>query len=140
MYFYICFPESFFARIEPPSIREGDLTARAARLAQRLTPSLYIDKIKWIKAVHVPTGQIVGVAGWMLPGLPVHNPWRRSATAFYGFDKIMGWTESDIADMWRGVDVEAWEKQVGGNDEIRAGIMGEEDHWFLAPIMVRCNI
>ena len=66
----------------------------------------------------------------------MHNVFRHSATAFYGFDKLMGWTEEDKVAMWKGVDIEAWEGRIGSNDVKREEVMGGEEHWFLAPVMV----
>lgn len=65
---YICFPDSFWDKMEPPALRDADLATRAKRLATRLSPSFYLPEMKYIKAVYKPTGQMVGVAGWMLPG------------------------------------------------------------------------
>lgn len=67
--------------------------------------------------------------------MPIHNVWRRTATEFFGFQEMMGWSDADIEEMWRGIDLEAWEKQIGGNDKIRAEVLGDEPHWFLAPLM-----
>lgn len=64
---------------------------------------------------------------------------RRSAEAFYGFKSKMNWTDADIEEMWRGVDVEALDGQGAFNDKARAQFMGEEPHWFLAPVMV-CDL
>lgn len=71
-----------------------------------------------------------------MPGLPVHNVFRHTATEFFGFDKMMGWTEEEKEAMWKGVDIEAWEGRVGKNDRIRDEAMRGEEHWFLAPVMV----
>ncbi|KAL1613142.1 hypothetical protein SLS60_001374 [Paraconiothyrium brasiliense] len=132
---YTCFPDSFWDKMEPPALRDADQATRAKRLAKRLSPSFHLPEMKYIKAVYKPTGQIVGVAGWMLPGMPIHNVWRRTATEFFGFKEMMGWSDADIEEMWRGIDLEAWEKQIGGNDKIRADVLGDEPHWFLAPLM-----
>ncbi|KAK7179287.1 hypothetical protein DPSP01_005709 [Paraphaeosphaeria sporulosa] len=132
---YTCFPDSFWDKMEPPALRDGDISTRARRLATRLSPSFHLPEMKWIKAVYAPTGTMVGVAGWMIPGMPIHNVWRRTATDFFGFEEKMKWTDADIAEMWRGVDLAEWEGHIGGNDAIRADVMGDEPHWFLAPLM-----
>ncbi|KAJ4286447.1 hypothetical protein N0V90_013147 [Kalmusia sp. IMI 367209] len=121
---YTIFPAAFWDKMEPLDIRNGNLATRQKRLATRLAPSFDMPAMKWIKAIYAPTGQTVGIAGWMLP-----------ATAFFGWKEKMNWTDADIEEMWRGVSLEAWEGQVGGNDTIREQVMGEEPHWFLAPLM-----
>lgn len=90
--------------------------------------------MKWVKAVYVPTGETVGIAGWVAPGNPVHNMWRRSAVEFYGWQEKMGWSDEEIEEMWKGVGLQAWEDQVRGNDDIRSELLGEEPHWYLAPL------
>jgi GNAT superfamily N-acetyltransferase len=70
-------------------------------------------------------------------GMPIHNVWRRSATDFFGFRAKMGWGDADVEEMWRGVDIEAWDGHIGGNDDIRAEVLKDEPHWFLAPLMTQ---
>lgn len=38
-------------------------------------------------------------------------------------------------DMWRDVDIKLWDGYIGGNDDIRAELLRDEPHWFLAPLM-----
>jgi GNAT superfamily N-acetyltransferase len=93
--------------------------------------------VHWLKAVYIPTNQFIGSAAWIGPGAPVHNFWRHSAAAFYNWREQFGWSESDIEEMWKGVNIEAWEKKMGGNgDPIRQKVMGDEPHWYLAPLYV----
>ncbi|KAF2438776.1 acyl-CoA N-acyltransferase [Karstenula rhodostoma CBS 690.94] len=136
---YICFPDAFWDKMEPPALRSADAATRVRRLATRLSPSFHLPEMKWIKAVYRPTGKMVGVAGWMVPGyregMPIHNVWRRSATDFFGFAPKMNWSDADIEEMWRGVDIAQWDGHIGGNDDIRAAVLGDEPHWFLAPLM-----
>jgi GNAT superfamily N-acetyltransferase len=132
---YTCFPSSGWDKLEPSSIRDPDQAVRERRLATRLLPSFHLPNMKWVKAVYSPTGEIVGVAGWFAPGMPTHNIIRRSAVDFYDFKSIMGWSDADVAEMWTGVDVEAWDKQFGDCDGVRKEVMGEEPHWFLAPLL-----
>jgi GNAT superfamily N-acetyltransferase len=132
---YTCFPASGWDALEPLSIRDPDQAAREHRLATRLLPSFHLPYMKWVKAVYEPTGEMVGVAGWCAPGMPVHNIVRRSAVEFYGFKEIMGWSDAEVEEMWKGVDISAWDKQFGDCDKIRAEVMGDEPHWFLAPLL-----
>lgn len=65
---YICFPDSFWDKMEPPALRDDSPPTRAERLSMRLGASFHLPAMKWIKAVHAPTDTMVGVAGWMEPG------------------------------------------------------------------------
>lgn len=48
----------------------------------------------------------------------------------------MEWSDSDIEEMWRGIDVESWEGEFARNDAVRREEMGREKHWYLAPLFV----
>ncbi|KAF2691808.1 hypothetical protein K458DRAFT_411516 [Lentithecium fluviatile CBS 122367] len=132
---YATFPAAFWDKMEPLKLRHPDQPTRERRLATRLLPTFSNPNMKFVKAVHVPSGRTVGIAGWAAPGLPVHNVWRRDAVEFYGYKEIMGWSGEDVEEMWEGTSVEAWDGNFGSCDKIRANLMGDEPHWFLAPLM-----
>jgi GNAT superfamily N-acetyltransferase len=88
----------------------------------------------WVKAVHTPTNTIMGVAGWMGPTHALHTIWRRSATDYYNWREKSKWTDADIKEMWSGVDMEVWEGRFEKDDQRRKEILGDEPHWYLAPL------
>lgn len=118
-----------------PLDRRPDLDTRVRRMTKRIIPTFQIPSLKWIKAVLVSTGEIVGIAGWMAPGNPVHTHLRRSAIYFYGFKESMGWSEEEIDEMWEHVSDEAWDGEISMSDQLRKDILGDEPHWHLAPLM-----
>jgi GNAT superfamily N-acetyltransferase len=132
---YACMPERFWTKAEPPSIRDPDQSVRQRRLTARILPMLKLPNMKFIKAVHVPSGQFVGVAGWAAPGLPLCNPWRRDAVEFYGYKEMMGWNDDEVEEMWRGSGGEAWGEKLAKLDDLRRECVGDEGHWFLAPLL-----
>ncbi|KAF2192392.1 hypothetical protein K469DRAFT_553216 [Zopfia rhizophila CBS 207.26] len=131
---YTCFHESWWSKMEPPELRPPEQSTRQARLAKRLKPTFSNPHMNWVKATLTSTGEIIGIAGWMGPGNPVHNVWRRTATDFYGWKEQEGWTDEEIEEMWKGVSLEAWDGQFIKDDGIRAGTMNGEPHWYLAPL------
>ncbi|KAF2264447.1 hypothetical protein CC78DRAFT_533288 [Lojkania enalia] len=132
---YTCFPEVWWARMEPPEIRPPSLQTRVTRLTTRIRPTFSNPNMKWIKAVLTASNEIVGVAGWMGPNNPIKNIWSRSAQSFYGWDKQNNWTEDEIEEMWKGAS-EAWDVQIEKDEKLRADLMGDEPHWYLAPLFV----
>ena len=88
----------------------------------------------WIKAVHVPTGTIMGAAGWASPQLPVHNIFRRSAFTFYGWQQELGWSDADLDELFAQTDEDAWSSSFAKDDETRKQVVGEP-HWYLAPLI-----
>lgn len=107
-------------------------------MAQRLTPTLeHAPTIQWIKAVLTATGETIGVAGWVTPGHAggPHNHFRRSAVAHYGWQARMGWTDAQVEEMWAHVDGEAWDGRFAQDDEARRALLGDEPHWYLAPLI-----
>ncbi|KAL5120485.1 hypothetical protein ACEQ8H_001503, partial [Pleosporales sp. CAS-2024a] len=90
--------------------------------------------LTWIKAVYTPSSTIVGVAGWHVPGGPMHNPLRHSAFSYYDWNTIFSLSDKDVAELWTGVDIETWDSQFGGDDDIRRELLGDEPHWYLAPL------
>ena len=88
--------------------------------------------MKWVKAVHAPTNQIIAVAGWTAPGNPVHGLFRKDAVQYYGWQEKMGWSDADIEEMWKGVSIEAWDGTFAKDDKLREELMKGEPHWHLA--------
>ncbi|KAF2651215.1 hypothetical protein K491DRAFT_696617 [Lophiostoma macrostomum CBS 122681] len=130
---YECFPESFWGKMEPVDRRPSHST-RVSRLAKRLLPSFDNPNMKWVKATYLPKNEMIGLAGWMGPGNPVHNVWRRSAVDFYDWKEHMGWSDEEIEEMWEHTSIEAWDGQFRGDDKKRDEVMKGEPHWFLAPL------
>ncbi|KAF2735568.1 hypothetical protein EJ04DRAFT_464586, partial [Polyplosphaeria fusca] len=133
--FYLSFSPTWFARMEPPALRPSP-ALRRSRLASRLLPSFSTPGINWVKATLNASGKMIGVAGWAPPSTPIHNVWRRSAAHFYGWKDSQGWSDADVADMWAGTDIAAWDAECDGNDKVREEVMGGERHWYLAPLFV----
>ncbi|ORY09226.1 acyl-CoA N-acyltransferase [Clohesyomyces aquaticus] len=132
---YTCFPEVWWAKMEPPEQRPPEFITRRNRLAARLRPSFKIKEMNWIKATLTSNNLIIGIAGWMGPGNSIiGNIWRRSAIEYYGFKEQEGWTDEDIEEMWTGVS-DAWDAQFSRDDEIRKKVLGDEPHWYLGPLM-----
>lgn len=95
-----------------------------------------MPEMKWVKAVLTSTGEMVGVAGWMSPSNPdIHNIFRRSAVDHYGWKKAMGWTEEELDELWAHVSDEKWNVAFAELDDVRREVMGDERHWFLAPLL-----
>ncbi|KAL6703720.1 hypothetical protein ACN47E_009414 [Coniothyrium glycines] len=133
---YTCFPEEWWSKKEPQSLRPPAENTRRERLAKRILPSLTDPHIKWIRAVLASTGEIVGVAGWTCPSNPeIHNPFRKSAMYHYGWKEKMGWRDEEIEEMFAHVDDEAWSKSFAKDDQTRRDVLGDEKHWYLAPLI-----
>lgn len=88
----------------------------------------------WIKAVHVPTSTIIGIAGWCDPSLPLHNPFRRDAIHFFGWQEKMDWTDAYVDELFAHVDDVAWNGNLANYDEARRKLMGDEKHWYLGSL------
>jgi GNAT superfamily N-acetyltransferase len=116
------------------ALRPSD-SIRLQRLAKRLLPSLADPKIKWIKAVLPSTNDIMGVACWTTPGVPVLAHFRRDAVDFFKWQDKMKWTNAELDEMWAGVSDEQWNGQQIEYDKIRREVMGDEPHWFLSPVI-----
>ncbi|KAF9699056.1 hypothetical protein EKO04_003309 [Ascochyta lentis] len=132
---YTCFPESWWNKKEPLHLRPATNEIRVQRLAKRLQPSFSQPGMHWIKAVHVPTSTIIGAAGWAGPTLPIHNVFRRSAMTFYGWQEKLGWSDSDIDELFAHTDEQAWSGNFAKDDDTRRGILKGEPHWYLAPLI-----
>ncbi len=105
-------------------------------MAERVRPSFHHPPLKWIKAVQASTGEIMGMAGWMSPeNKPVHNFFRRDAFQFYGFQEKMGWSDAYMDEIWQSMSSEHWTEKFAQDDEMRRQVVGDEPHWYLAPIM-----
>ncbi|CAI6336115.1 unnamed protein product [Periconia digitata] len=135
---YDLLPQAWWDRKQPPSPTLPPLEERKARLAQRLLPTFRDPKVHvdWVKAIHVPSSTIIGIAGWWAPGNPVHNCWRRTAVDYYDWKTLMNWTDADVEDLWVGIDFEAWDGEMARHDEARKGFLGDEKHWYLAPLLI----
>ncbi|KAH5529798.1 hypothetical protein HBI29_021010 [Parastagonospora nodorum] len=130
---YTSFPSTFWDLVEPPSQRPLP-AIRLALMAKRLLPSLSDPAIQWIKAVHAPTDECMGMACWTLPGSAVHNPLRKSAIAFYAWDAKMRWTQHDVEEMFAHVCAEQWDVPIARNDRLRAQFFKGHAHWYLSPV------
>ncbi|EFQ91284.1 hypothetical protein CFE70_009110 [Pyrenophora teres f. teres 0-1] len=132
--FYTCFPADWWARKEPVELRPAE-HVRHALLAKRLLPVFKHPHKIIVKAVFVPTGEIIGVAGWSLPSSPeVHNLFRRSAVDYYGWQTLLGWSDAEVEDMWAHVDPD-WSSEIESHDDKRREVMNGEPHWYLAPLL-----
>ncbi|KAF2849690.1 acyl-CoA N-acyltransferase [Plenodomus tracheiphilus IPT5] len=133
---YECFPPPFWTRKEPPHLSSASPTTRTQRLAKRITPTLLFhpNDFQWIKAVYIPTNEIAGIANWTTPGMPVHIHFRRSASALYGWQDKMNWSDAEVDEMWEHVSDEAWNGTSEKDDALRKELMGNEPHWHLAPL------
>ncbi|KAI4912233.1 uncharacterized protein J4E92_010084 [Alternaria infectoria] len=136
---YLCFPDDWWAKKEPPEIRpagEDSLQIRIQRMAQRLTPAITDPHHCFMKAVYTPTGSTIGIAGWTLPTNPsVHNLFRRSAATHYSWAKSQNWSDADLDLMWSHVSSENWSERFAKDDEVRREATGGERHWYLAPLL-----
>ncbi|KAH7402842.1 acyl-CoA N-acyltransferase [Pyrenochaeta sp. MPI-SDFR-AT-0127] len=133
---YTSFPDGFWNKMEPLELRPPEQITRVKRLAKRLQPSFTNPNMKWIKAVLTSSGETIGIAGWMGPGNPeIHNIFRRSAIDHYGWKEKMGWSDEEIDEMWEHVSDEGWNGTFGKDDGIRKDVLGDEPHWYLAPLL-----
>jgi len=136
---YLCFPEDWWAKKEPPELRpagSNSLAIRIQRMAQRLTPALTDPYHTFMKAIYTPTGETIGISGWTLPTNPsVHNLFRRSAATHYSWKDQMSWTDADLDLMWSHVSSENWSERFAKDDEVRREATGGERHWYLAPLL-----
>ncbi|KAF2743625.1 acyl-CoA N-acyltransferase [Sporormia fimetaria CBS 119925] len=131
---YEAFGEGWWGSIEPQAMRPPLESTRVSRLAKRVRGTFSNPDMHWLKAVYVPTNSIAGIAGWMGPDHPFHNIWLRSAAEFFGWAEKCKWSEADMEDMWAGTDKEAWDEKFLKYERVRKEIVGEEKHWYLAPL------
>ncbi|KZM23409.1 uncharacterized protein EKO05_0003951 [Ascochyta rabiei] len=132
---YTCFREAWWEKREPLHLRPENNETRVERMAKRIQPSFSQPGMHWIKAVHVPTSTIIGAAGWAGPTLPLHHIYRRSAMTFFGWQEKLGLSDSEIDDLFAHIDDEAWSGGFAKDDDARREVLGEEPHWYLAPLM-----
>ncbi|KAH7119879.1 acyl-CoA N-acyltransferase [Dendryphion nanum] len=134
---YLIFPEDWWAIKEPLALRPATPEIRQSRLAKRILPTLSLPNMHWIKAVHVPTSSIIGIAGWGGPGLEPRNIFSRSTAEFYGWKEEYGWSDEEVEDMWAHTDMENWDRKFEKDDKTRIEVVGEgTPHWYLAPLMI----
>src|SRR5690242_14552101 len=131
---YKCFSEESIAKMEPPHLRPP-YEVRLKLLAKKIQPSITQPGMHWLKAVHIPTNTIIGVAAWASPSLPLYNIFRRSAIRYYGWQSRMGWTDTEIDEMYAHVDDETYSGGHAKNDEIRDTAMNGQPHWYLAQLI-----
>jgi GNAT superfamily N-acetyltransferase len=137
---YTCFSQAWWDQKEPPELAPHvNLEMRKARMAKRLLPALnpkHTPHTYFVKAVLAATSETVGIAGWHGPGNPsTHCIFRRDAIDHYGWKEAMGWTDEEIEEMYSHVSNENWSGQFAKDDEMRREILGEEGHWYLAPLL-----
>ncbi|KAF2022348.1 hypothetical protein BU24DRAFT_417995 [Aaosphaeria arxii CBS 175.79] len=119
--------------MEPPEMRPTQ-AIREERLTKRILPSFKLPHVHWIKAVHLPTGTIAGVAGWQGPVSWLPNVLNHASAAdFYGW-KGGVWTQEEFDEMWAGTDIGAWDGSMKKGDDVRREILAGEKHWYLAPL------
>lgn len=47
----------------------------------------------------------------------------------------MGWTDAEYDEMWEHVNEDAWSGEFAVQDDIRKEVLGDEPHWYLAPLL-----
>lgn len=120
---------------EPPALRPPTEAIRYERLVKRLRPSFSEPRLHWIIAKYIPTGEIIGCAGWTGPGHPIHNFWRKSAVEFFGWREQYNCSDDEFEELWSGVDLKEWDGTFSKDDGLREGLLGGEPHWYLAPLV-----
>lgn len=136
---YTAFSDDWWESGEPRALRPPH-PIRIARLVNRaIRPSFSLPDVYWIKAVHVPTNTLMGAACWAGPTHPpgLYCFWRKSADAFYNWPQKYNWSEADIEEMWSHTTPEVWVTQFDEADRVRKEKLGDEPHWYLAPLFVR---
>lgn len=112
---------------------------REQRLAKRLEAFvLNPHLVHSLKAVDVKTGELMGFAGWHVP-VPKEdfvNMWSVPSHVQRGLREQPGWSQEDVEEMWKGVLTEKYNAEFDMYDKVRAEEMGDEQHWFLAPLFV----
>lgn len=132
---YQAFSDAWWENKEPTALRPPLHSTRVSRLATRcIRPSFSNPDLHWIKAIHTPTNAIIAVACWMGPEHPLHNIWRADAADKYNWAEKFGWSVDDIKEMWSGCLMETWTSKFSKMDQTRAEVMGDEKHWYLAPL------
>lgn len=133
---YSAFNEAWWAAKEPLETRP-DLPIRIARLTNRtIRPSFTVPDMHWIKAIHIPTNTPMGFAGWAGPNHPLHCVYRRSAASFYNWPSTFNWTDAEQEEWWSHANMDIWDTKLAKADSIRGEVLGDEKHWYLAPLMV----
>lgn len=77
----------------------------------------------------------MGFACWTIPGAPIDNFFHRSAVESCGWKDKMNWSDEEVDEMWAHVDDVQWNGEIKRYDDIRREVLGDEPHWFLAPLM-----
>lgn len=103
-------------------------------MVARVRPTFSHPHMHWVVARDVPSDEIIGVAGWVEPGCPVHDLMRRDAIEFYGWREQFG-SDEELEELWSHVDDNAWTGHFIETDAVRREVMGDEAHWYLATLM-----
>lgn len=85
-----------------------------------------------VKASHAETGEFMGFAGWHTPKHTTTdfiNLFRRSCVEDCRFAKPEGWSEAEVEEMWKDIDVQSWEEEFGTYDRVRKEEMNGKAHW-----------
>jgi GNAT superfamily N-acetyltransferase len=90
--------------------------------------------VHWLVAKYVPTGEIIGCACWTAPGNPIHDFFRKSAVDFYGWRDQYNCSDEEFEELWSGMSEEHWNGQFARTDQTRKDVLGDESHWYLAPL------
>ena len=118
-------------KYEPSSIRAPP-DIRRARYIKRFSPWVRYPGYEAIKASDAETGEFMGFAGWHTPVHSISkfiNLFRKEAVEECGFAEQEGWTDADVEEMWKGIDVSSWENDFGRNDRVRKEEMVNMAHW-----------
>ncbi|KAF1990803.1 acyl-CoA N-acyltransferase [Aulographum hederae CBS 113979] len=126
-----------FDREEPEELRPTP-EVRIARFIQRIKPWLGMPNTRLVKAtVKGHPERVIGHAGWLEPDFDrIFNLWRRDAVEEYGWAEQQNWTQEQVDEIWSSVNLESWQKMIVKNDRVRKRVMGDEKHWYLAPLWV----
>ncbi|KAM0749741.1 acyl-CoA N-acyltransferase [Meredithblackwellia eburnea MCA 4105] len=108
------------------SVEERDL-ATAHRL-QSIIASPHVFAVK--AAIGSKDGPLGGIALWSRPGSPIYHFKRRGHF-------VMGPETDEDRKAWASVDPVKWEKAWQEWDDMRAKIMGDVPHWYIAPLWVK---
>ncbi|KAI9672155.1 MAG: hypothetical protein M1831_001968 [Alyxoria varia] len=150
---YATFPPTFWAKMErvdqlPP------LPQRISLMARHFRPFLHRQGYHFLKAVHTPTSETVGIACWHETGpsstfptsfpdvypdlnFPAHftpNAWRADWGRQLAVES--GMKRHEIEEMYAHFNDE-WFDQFLTYDKGRVLEMGDRYHWYIAPVCVK---
>jgi len=104
----------------------------------RFKPWLSMPNTKWTKAtLKSDPSRVIGHAGWTTPHVrEVYNLWRRDAWEKFGWAEQYGLSDEEVEELWSGTDLVKWQDNFVKYDRLRKEVMGEERHWYVAPLEV----